>query len=370
MKLAFAGGGTGGHLAPAVAILEELRAREDNSPALILTAGHATSAMGNFIDGSRTVHIPAVAVSPRKLWLIPRSILINYRGYKKSLKELRINRPDLMVGLGGYVSVPSVLAAHKLRIPVVLHEQNRIMGRANRFLVRFAVMVIGGYPLRKLKNGEKVRDGIGFPIRRLAMEKAPPGMRLTWGLKSDKFTIMVSGGSRGARSINLLIEKIIPLLIKRENTIQFIHLTGENDFGRITAAYRKSGITAAVFPSLKNIGWCYSLSDLVIGRSGGSTLSELTYWKLPSILIPYPWAVDDHQLENARYFESVGAALVYKQADLSDEQLYTDIMRLEKNRDELKRMSNSAGELYKPGAAGKIIDLFLKAAKCTESFSE
>lgn len=357
MKLAFAGGGTGGHLAPAAAILEELRSRGDNSPALFLTAGRSSSGMGDIFLKNRSVDISVAVISPRRWWSVPRSVFRNYRGYRRSLRELSLDPPDLVVGLGGYVSVPSVLAARWLKIPVVLHEQNRVLGRANRFLARSAILVIGSFPFRSWDGGEKFRDGVGFPIRQSARESAPPGTATGWGLRSDRFTILISGGSRGARPVNLLIEKMLPLLKGREDSLQFIHCAGGDDAGLMEAAYRAAGVSAAVFPGLESIGWGYSLADLVVGRAGGATLSEIAYWGLPSILIPYPWAMDDHQLVNARYFESAGAALVYEQAGLTETRLCTRIFRLRGDRDELDRMSDAARGLYVPGAAGKMVDL-------------
>ena len=360
MKLAFAGGGTGGHLAPAVAILEELRIQGDNTPALFLTAGRSSGGMGDVFLQSRGVSISTAVISPRRWWTIPRALAKNYRGYRRSLRELRLDPPDLVVGLGGYVSVPSVLAARRLKIPVVLHEQNRVLGRANRFLSRSAIMVIGSFPFRSPAGGKKVRDGIGFPIRKPARESAPPDTAAGWGLKSDRFTILVLGGSRGARPVNLLIEKLLPLLKGREDSLQFIHCSGGDDVVMMEEAYRGAGVNASVFSGLDSIGWGYSLADMVVGRAGGATLSEIAYWGLPSILIPYPWAMDDHQLKNARYFESAGAALVYEQADLDERLLCESIDRLRGDRDELKRMSAAARGLFVPGAAGRMIEIFRK----------
>ena len=358
MKLAFAGGGTGGHLAPAAAILEELRIQGDNTPALFLTAGRSSGGMGGVFLRSRGVSISTAVISPRRWWTIPRAIFRNFRGYRRSLRELKLDRPELVVGLGGYVSVPSVIAARRLNIPVVLHEQNRVLGRANRFLSRSAILVIGSFPFRSSAGGEKIRDGIGFPIRQSARESAPPSTATGWGLKSDRFTILILGGSQGARPVNLLIEKLLTLLKGREDSLQFIHCSGADDAVRMKEAYRVAGVEAAVFPGLDSIGWGYSLADLVVGRAGGATLSEIAYWGLPSIMIPYPWAMDDHQLENARYFASAGAALVYEQADLSETRLRDSIFHLLEDQDELKRMSSASRGLYVPGAAGRMIELF------------
>lgn len=357
MKLAFAGGGTGGHLAPAIAILEELRSRGDDSPALFLTAGRSAPGLVGAFPGSRTVSLPAASLSLRRVWSIPEGGIRNYRGYRLSLRALERAEPDLVLGLGGYVSVPPVLAARRLKVPVVLHEQNAVMGRANRFLSRFATMVIGSFPLVGRGGRRMVLNDIGFPLRLAARNDAPEGTITGWGLSRRRFTILVLGGSRGARSVNRLLEESIGALGKEEG-LQFIHCAGPLDLDRMTGAYREGGLPAAVFEGLSTIGWGYSLADLVVGRAGGATLSEIAYWGLPSILIPYPWATDDHQLANARHFQRSGAALVYEQAEVSASLLVEVIIRLKRDREERERMSAAARRLHKPGGAGKMVDLF------------
>ncbi|MFH1039311.1 MAG: UDP-N-acetylglucosamine--N-acetylmuramyl-(pentapeptide) pyrophosphoryl-undecaprenol N-acetylglucosamine transferase [PVC group bacterium] len=357
MKIAFAGGGTGGHLAPAIAVLEELRFRGDDSPALFLTAGKTAENLGKMLPAVRSVLLPAAPLAGRRWWTIPRALMRNRRGYRLSRAELTAASPDLVVGLGGYVSAPPVLAARRLGIPVVLHEQNLVMGRANRFLARYADRVVGSYPLRLSGGAPRVLSGIGFPIRQAARLAAPEGTGAGWGLEPGRFTVLVLGGSRGARPLNRLLEEAL-----RGRAIpgdaQFIHCTGPDDRERMAGAYRAAGLPAAVFASLAEIGQAYSLARLVIGRAGGATLGEIAYWGLPAILVPYPLAADDHQLANARYFQEAGAALVYEQADLTAPILNAEIRRLRKEGELLKKMSAAARGLYLPGAAGRMVDIF------------
>lgn len=358
MKLAFAGGGTGGHLAPAVGIIEELRFRGDDTLVLFLTAGRSAPGMGETFLETRAVSIRVSSISSRRWWTMPRALLNNYRGYRQSLPELRRTRPDLVVGLGGYVSVPSVLAARRLKIPVVLNEQNMVLGRANRVLSRFAELVLGSFPCFSARAGDKFRGGVGFPIRQAVREAAPPETLKEWGLKTGEFTILILGGSRGARTVNLLIKKLLPLLGEEGEGWHFIHCAGRDDVRMMERAYREAGITATVLPGLEKIGWGYSQADLVVGRAGGATLSEIAYWGLPSVLIPYPWATDDHQLKNARYFSSSGAALVYEQMAGEEDSMAESIRALKEDKDSRERMAAAARSLYVPGAAGKMLDLF------------
>ena len=358
MKPVFAGGGTGGHLAPAVALLEELRKRGDDSGGLFLTAGPAAASLGRSVSAARVVSIPAGSFSPRRPWRIPSRLLRNWRGYRRSLEVLKEYRPDLVIGLGGYVSLPPLLAARRLGIPAVCHEQNRVLGRANRFLARGPVPVIASFPLKSpgIDPGRVVR--LGTPVRRAALAPAPPGTRKTWGLEPGRFTLLVLGGSRGARAVNRLLETAAGIWSARGEAgeIQVIHCAGTEDSGLLERTYREQGLSGVVFSSLEEIGWAYSLADLAVSRAGGATLSELAAWGLPSILIPYPFATGDHQLENARYFQEAGAARVFSREEITPELLVREVERIRAGRDLRREMSDAARSLHDPESAGKIID--------------
>lgn len=358
MKPVFAGGGTGGHLAPAVALLEELRKRGDDSGGLFLTAGPAGASLGRSLPGARVVSIPAGSFSPRRPWRIPSRLLLNWRGYRRSLAALKEFRPDLVVGFGGYVSLPPLLAARRLGIPAVCHEQNRILGRANRFLARGPVTVIASFPLKSpgLDPGRVVR--LGSPVRRAVLAPAPEGTREAWGLEPGRFTLLVLGGSRGARAINRLLEAAAGLWSARGGAgeIQFIHCAGPEDRRRLERIYRARGLSGVVFSSLEEIGWAYSLADLAVSRAGGATLSELAAWGVPAILVPYPFATGGHQMANARYFGEAGAARVFPQEEITPELLFREVERIRTNRDLRREMSEAARNLHDPASAGKIID--------------
>ncbi len=358
MKPAFAGGGTGGHLAPAIALLEELRKRGEDSGGLFLTAGPAAAFLQRSVPAGRVVAIPAGSFSPRRPWRIPSRLLLNRRGYRRSLAVLKEYRPDLVVGLGGYVSLPPLLAARRLGIPAVCHEQNRVLGRANRFLARGSVRLIASFPLESagIDPGRVVR--LGSPVRRVALAPASEGTREAWGLAPGRFTLLVLGGSRGARAVNRLLEAAAGLWSARgkSSEIQVIHCAGPEDHRRLERAYRERGLAGAVFPSLEEIGWAYSLADLAVSRAGGATLSELAAWGLPAILIPYPFATGNHQRENARYFQEAGAARAFPQEEVTPELLVREVERIRTGRDLRREMSAAARGLYDPESAEKIID--------------
>ncbi len=358
MKLAFAGGGTGGHLAPAIALLEEIRARKTDGGSLFLTSGPAAEDLLRSAPGSQVFPIPAASFTLRRPGQIPARLLLNWRGYRRAIKIFRRFRPDLVIGLGGYVSLPPVLAARRLKIPAVCHEQNRILGRANRFLARGPVRLITAFPLSGVTPGSGRAVCLGAPIRRAAREPIPEGEIASWGLEPGRFTLLVLGGSRGARPLNRLLEESATSLADAalEEKIQIIHAAGREDSERLKRAYGKAGLAAAVFPGLEKIGWAYSLSDLAVSRAGGATLSELVAWGIPAILVPYPYATEDHQLANARYFQRAGAAVLYPEPELTVPVLVERIKLFRSDPEMRRKMAASARRLHRPAAAGEIID--------------
>ena len=367
MKLALAGGGTGGHLSPGLGLLETLAEKRAGSRALFLSSIHS----GNFPEGGedqRWIRIPARRLHLKKWWLLPAALAGNLSAYRRSRAVLTEFRPDVLLGLGGYVSVPPVLAASRLGIPVVLHEQNRIMGKANRYLERWARFSALGFPLEKGASGRRVLTGI--PLCRRVKDATPPEIADP-GWPGGGFTLLIMGGSRGAVFINRLLRGSAPALKKGGKSLRIIHLSGRTDAEMLRAAYRQAGITALVFPYLNEMGWAYSYADLLIARAGAATLAETAYWGLPSLLIPYPWAADRHQLANARYFEGKGAALVLEQPvgdDYGDRKEFAKIVNyFTDHRGVLKDMSARARSLFIPEGGERLLELLEKAARGEKS---
>ncbi len=362
MRLALAGGGTGGHLAPAIALLEELGNRGGVPGGLVLTSGPPAAALERSAPGSRVVSIDSAPLVLSRPWRLPARLLRIRRGYRRSLAALRKFRPDLVIGLGGYVSAPPLLAARRLKIPAVCHEQNRVPGRANRLLARGPVRVISAFPLLPGRIDPARVTCLGAPVRRAALAPAPEGTAGAWGLEPGRFTLLVLGGSRGARAINRLLETSAGALAGPcpPEQVQVIHCAGAEDSERLQRAYRVAGLAAAVFPGLEEIGWAYSLADLAVSRAGGATLSELAAWGLPSLLIPYPFATENHQMENALYFRAAGAAVVFPEGEIGAPVLAREIFRIRSDGELRRKMSAAARSLHRPAAAEKIIDCLEK----------
>ncbi len=359
MRLALAGGGTGGHLSPGFGLLETLAARRPGSEALVLAALHSGRLPAGG-EGRNWVGIPARRFNPKEWWKLPSVLAGNLSAYRRSRAALAEFRPAALLGLGGYVSVPPVLAAFRLGIPVVLHEQNRIMGRANRLLERWARVTALTFPLEGRASGRRVLTGM--PLCRRVKEESPPPPLPAPGWPSGGFTLLVMGGSRGARFINQLLRRSGPALKGGRSDLRIIHLSGDEDAGMLRVFYREEGISARVFPYLKEMGWAYRHSDLLIARAGAATLAEAAFWGLPSLLIPYPWAADQHQLANARYFEGKGAALVLEQPVTKPKELIKIVNYFADHRDELKNMSARALSLFIPEGGERVLELLEKAA--------
>lgn len=363
MKLALAGGGTGGHISPGIALLEFLTQKEKESEVMFLTSSRSRQIVKDDIPNCRWVQISAATLSPRKFWRWPEALVKNLVGYRQSYLALKKFKPEAIFGLGGYVSAPPIVAAVRQGIAVVLCEQNTVVGRANAFLSRWAAQVALGFPLVNniFPQGRTVLTG--NPLRKDIRQSAPPGTLSDWGLEDGRFTILVMGGSRGARFINRLLIESIPFFREKKNQIQIIHLSGEEDKDKVSQAYSGAGLRAKVFSSWDKMGWVYSQADLLVARGGAATLTEAAFWGLPSIIIPYLWATDEHQLANARYFEKSGAALVFEQNLVSPSELVEAVLNLKESRKNLEDMSEKAKNLFIPNAEESILNLIREAIK-------
>jgi len=351
-NIAIAAGGSGGHIFPGIAIAQTFSIKNLGN---IIFVGRKDSIEEKIIkeNGFPFYGITAAGFVGKDFFTRIKSILLILKGIKQSLKILHEQKIHLVLGTGSYVSVPVVLAAKKLSIPVILQEQNVIPGKANRFLARFAEKICLSYPESKKYFPEKKCFITGNPVRKeiLNLKKET----------NKTIKILILGGSQGARAINEAFCAAWPYL--KEKEIQFIHQTGEKDFLWVREFYEKNNIPGKVFPFLKDMAWAYAQANLVISRAGATTLAEITLIGLPSILIPYPWAIG-HQLYNAKVLEKAGAAVVIPQEELTGKRLAETILDLIKNNQCLKKMTTAALNLGKPEAAEKIVAL------CLEVFRE
>ncbi len=310
-RIAIACGGTGGHLFPGLAVAQECVRR-----------GHEVRLYVSSKEIDRTVlrahpEFPAV-VLPTVGWtgLNMRALAFFrklWQGYRLARRELRDFRPDAVLGMGGFTSAPLILTASRRKLPSLIHESNAIPGKVTRWLApKVDRVLIGFSECSRHLPGAQTRV-TGTPVRTSLGHAARAEAAAVLGLDAGKFTIAVMGGSQGALGLNDMVIRCLPEWEDLKDRIQFVHLTGTKDNDLTLANYRRHGFGAAVMPFCERMEMVYSLADLAISRSGASSLAEIAHYGLPSILIPYPHAAEDHQTRNAEIFVRAGASVLVPQ---------------------------------------------------------
>jgi len=356
IRVMIAGGGTGGHIIPALSIGEALKKRNPDTELLFLgsdrgleqeTIGQAGYRLEQFaLHGLPTR--PNLA-SLRSAWEMAKA----YRRIRKLIAEFK---PDVVVGTGGYVQVPGVLAARISKIPVVLQEQNSVPGRANRILARFAseVHIHFTETRRYFKDRGKLRLS-GNPVRvRIAEGQASRTLQ-KFRLHADRRTVVILGGSQGAHRLNVAFRDMLPFF-RNDRRVQFLIQTGKPDYQMVLDGVRDSGARVVVKSYMHEIEEIYGVAHLVVARAGAMTISELAACGIPSILVPYPHAMDDHQTLNARALSDKGAAVLIPDAKLTGEVMANEIKGLLEDSRRLREMGRFAFSLSRPDAAKRIAE--------------
>jgi UDP-N-acetylglucosamine--N-acetylmuramyl-(pentapeptide) pyrophosphoryl-undecaprenol N-acetylglucosamine transferase len=351
-RLLIAGGGTGGHLFPGVAIAEELRAREPDAAITFVGTRRGIEArvlpeLGwelELIEVSGLKTVGALGAI-RGLFRLPRALWQARRVVKRFA-------PDAVIGVGGYASGPVVLAARLAGIPTAVCEQNSIPGLTNKLLGRVARRVFLSFDeSRRFFNAKKIVM-TGNPVRRDLVQKllAAPAA----GARAEVH-VLVCGGSQGAIAVNELAAHALAALAK-EHPLAIVHQTGEKDLEATAARYRDAGVTADCRAFIKDMASAYHDADLILGRAGATTVAELAIAGKPAIFIPYPFAADNHQELNAREMADKGAALMFRQADLTADKLAGALRPLLADPARRQAMGAAMRSLAKPAAAGEIVD--------------
>ncbi len=282
--------------------------------------------------------------------LICKPLLAFLKSIILSLLFLFKEHPSVVVGMGGYPSLPPLLAAAFLRIPIVIHEQNIIPGRVNKLLAYFAKKILISFPETASFFPPSRTKLVGLPIRSSLRKIDKTIARQKLKLTPSAPTILISGGSRGALSLNKAIVEILPLLLKEG--IQVMHICGLAHYQQFKESTQNIDDRYLLLPFTSEMHLFYSAADLCISRAGASTLAELSFFALPSILIPYPYAIAQHQFLNALLFQKRGASRVLLNEALGEpRKLYEEISHLLSSPQQLEKMSASARSLYLPGAS-------------------
>lgn len=346
------GGGTGGHLFPGIAVAEAVLDRYPGSDVLFVGTGRHTDERVLANRRFKTVKISCQglkgATMRQKVFALLQAPLATI----SAMKLMRNFRPGLVIGVGGYVTGPVLLAAKLLGIATCIHEQNSVPGMANRQLGRFVDRIFLSIPGSEHYFGAKKCVLTGNPLRRELVAAA--GQKKESG---SGVTVLVLGGSLGAHRVNTLMAGAMTILRKDlpENTL-VIHQTGKDDEQMVRDAYRQSGIKAEVASFFDDMGDLYGRADLVVSRAGATTLAEVTAFGLPMILIPYPFAADDHQRKNGEYLQRGGAARMLRQEELTEQQLAGEILSLLNDEARRRDMGAASKKFARPGATAAIVD--------------
>ena len=355
MNVIFAGGGTGGHLIAGLSIAQEISSRFPG--ANIIFFGTSKKGESGYIGKSGYEFKQIKACKFTSFIRLPVFIIVSLIGVIYSLINIIRIKPDIIIGLGGYGSALPVVAAYISGVPIVLIEQNVIPGRANLIMARWADAVLCHWESAKgrFKKVHSV-SVTGIPIRKDVIANESEIGKNPFGLTSQGKTLLVMGGSQGAQAINKVILQSIPKLKALIPELQIIHLTGREGYEEAKDVYDNLGISFFVSEFSNDIGIAYKLSDLVICRAGANTIAEISAVGIPAILIPYPYATDNHQYWNAYELARIGGALIIKQDELKPERLTELISDLFRNDEELDNMKKINRSLSKPFAAEQVVD--------------
>lgn len=350
------GGGTGGHIFPAIAIATEFKNRFPNSEILFVGTRKGLEKEIVTKNGFKLEFISAKGLArglKKELLALPLFLI---KSFLESWMILKKFRPHIVVGTGGYVSLPVVLMANLMGKKTLIQEQNSFPGLTTRILSLIAERVCLSYESSiKYFISKKKLIVLGNPIRReILLGDKEEGLK-KFNLKPDKKTVFILGGSQGSKRINQAIKEGVSYLEQFDN-IQLLWQTGEKDFEEIKNFMKEKKLTSTVLPFIQDIADAYAVSDLLVCRSGALTLAEVTACGKPSILIPYPFATADHQRYNALFLEERGAAEIILEKELKGENLTEEIIQLLMDDNRLKEMSKNSLALAKPFATSQIVD--------------
>lgn len=355
--VAIACGGTGGHLFPGLAVGEELLRRECDV-ALLVSPKEVDQQAVKSAHGMEIVTLPAVGLSGNVL----KFGVGFWKSYSEAKRFFEKRKPDAVLAMGGFTSAPPTLAGKHLGAKTFLHESNSIPGRANRYL---AHVVNEAFVYFHEASGRLNMQGIhtiGMPVRPQFCDEVDAGAaRMSLGLDPNRPTLLVMGGSQGASGINQLFLRALPLIAQRLPEFQFLHLTGPSDLEMAQAAYVAQKVRAVCRPFLSEMEFAMGAATIAVSRAGASSLAELAAMRVPAVLIPYPYAADNHQYYNALGFVGSGAARVLEQSSATPEIITNELAELAANANIRAEVQAALAKWHTPDAAGKVAERILAA---------
>jgi UDP-N-acetylglucosamine--N-acetylmuramyl-(pentapeptide) pyrophosphoryl-undecaprenol N-acetylglucosamine transferase len=352
VKVLIAGGGTGGHLFPGIALAEEVTTRHPNNEVVFAGTERGLEARVVPQAGYPLETIQAQGLKGKGLLGLLKGLLALPLAFIQSFLLLLRHKPDVVVGVGGYASGPVVLAAWLMGIPTAVQEQNALPGFTNKVLGKVVKVVFTSFPeAARFFPAQKVHL-IGNPIRRKLMDNY-----LRSSVAHDGFTVLVFGGSLGAKALNARMIEALDSLGDLKDQLSFVHQTGKKDVEAVREGYRSRGFRAQVSEFIEDMSAAYAGAELVVCRAGATTLAELTVCKKASILVPFPYATDNHQEVNAMSLVNVGAAVMLRESELTGPKLAEQIRELKAHPERLRQMEKRAGLLGRPEASKELADV-------------
>jgi UDP-N-acetylglucosamine--N-acetylmuramyl-(pentapeptide) pyrophosphoryl-undecaprenol N-acetylglucosamine transferase len=302
------------------------------------------------------ITLPAVGLQNRNYFSFLRNFWKSWRAAKRTFQE---RPPHAVLGMGGFTSAPPVLAGNAFGAKTYLHESNTIPGRANRFLSRFVGEAFVGFPESIARLKVRKVSVTGTPVRLQFQPREAAACRTALGLEPNLPTVLVVGGSQGANGLNEMILSVLPLFTAKN--WQWLHLTGASDFEKVNAAYAGRGIKAVVKPFLGQMDLALGAATAAVSRAGASSLAEIAAMRLPSLLVPFPAAADNHQYFNASAFEKTGAARLLEQKYSTPEKVAAILAGLVRDESVHSKMQSALGQWHMPKAAEQIAECILNA---------
>ncbi len=363
MRVIIAGGGTGGHVFPGLAVAEELKNRDASIEVLFAGTEYGIESRVVPREGYPIRFLRAEGMVGVSLKKKLRAAVKIFLSIIDSYRIIKTVKPDIVIGVGGYASGAITLVAFFMSVPTMILEQNSMPGLTNRILGKFVHVVCITYQESISFFPKSKTFFTGNPVRMNVLRGNRESAFRLFSLDRDFFTIFAFGGSSGAKSINSAVVDSLNYLHDLRDKIQFLHQTGMKDFENVRDAYRKSGFKGTITPFIYQMGEAYAVADVVISRAGATTLAEETALGKPAILVPFPFAAGGHQELNARKLLEIGAAKMIPDRELRGETLSGAIRELytsEALRAEMQQRSRSVG---RPDAGAKVVDIAMSLVK-------
>lgn len=355
LRLLVAGGGTGGHIFPGIAVAREFTARNPGNRVLFVSTGNAMECRLLSAAGFELQTVSAEGIKGRGVFRQARAAFKLPGGIAAAVRIVRAFRPDVVLGVGSYSAGPVVVGARLMRVKIALHEQNILPGITNRLLARFADRIFVSFDSTRARFDRQRVEVSGNPVRKEIAALAQEPKDAAADTAGKRLQVLILGGSQGAHRINQAVLEALALL-RDKVRCHFVHQAGIQDEAAVRQAYRQAGIAAQVAPFFDDMAQQYRNADLIVCRAGATTVAEISAAAKAVIFIPFPYAADNHQELNARALADIGAAEIILERELNGQRLAERIAYYDADRAALALIAQKAGALGRPDAARIIVD--------------